>query len=703
MGVTPEQIRQVLEKEQSAEQANRGGPQPAAREEGGPVPREVIRSRLQQGRTGPDQTQQARQPAQAPSPQPQQERSLVDSIFNPQSLRGAAVTAGSLIGGALGTPAGPAGIAGGAALGSAIGSLGFDSALDLLNEFNVRDVPPPSSVTDRLTTASNEAALDVIFGAGGEVLRGGKGALASFIGVKPQGIQLAKQAEELGVKLGPTQTAEGGLAGFFPKVLARFPLIGGPLREQAKRVTKDALDAQERLLVRVGPTASMADLGFDMNRLADKKFGQFRRIINKKYEKAMNLASKRNTVVPTTSFRGQARQSLLDVMEKRGEIDTKNPAVKFLAKYAGVPSELLEQTPAPGPEAIVRAMDTAEQQGIQNTVKLKRFDGILEELDEAMTRSRNNGFQLNELRQAKTAAEEDFKNINDPEVARAFKDADRTFTKMMAELFETPTAQRFGRVQKNRFRVGLTKQGTRNPDETFRAVWNAESPKAMSDLRRLVGEKKFKEALSTEMTATFRKALSAGEESARRGEGGGGIDLDVIRRQFGLNDVNSSRFAAFDEALKGTNVTPSEVDNLLNVVKAAVDSAPDSVNAFIARRGTLGGFRSILGALLPAASAGGAAGGVLGGPGNILTGIGATVLARQFGSVISSPRTMKLIEKAMNPSTSNQFKRRALLGAIRGMNPDAGNTVNAIGQALGVDPQEALNQRQQERPAQGAR
>lgn len=547
----------------------------------------------------------------------------------------------SVVGGVLGAPEGPPGIAIGGALGAAAGAALAENIRDIGRRVGVQGLKPAATLVERFDNVINEAVLDMGFSAGAkvfsQVLRGGKQAVIRGLRADPKSLDLARIArEEFDINPNIANVSRSRIVEFFPRVLGRFPILADPLRRSALERGEEVLRGRDRLFLRLGPSVNMADLGVNMNRSADAGFRLFRRRINRLYAEAFDAARASGATLDTAAIK-EARREVLDELKRRkGGLDKSSPVVKFLNKRTAT--------------------------GIQKMagrVSMERLDGFLEDLDEAMRIARKDGFSVRALARVKQAAEEALGTLDNPDALAKFQEADQTFSRIMTEVFETPTAQKFGTIAKDRFRVGLSRAGSRNADEAFRIAFNAESPQAMTDLRKLIGPRRFRQTMGSFVRQAFRKGLTESGEQAFR-EGNLAIDFNSIRQELGLLDRQGTRFKALKSALAGTPLDMKTLEQFIDAGELALRNAPPDVNQFIARRATLGGFRSIINAIVPTAVFSGG-GGAAAGTGGVFAGAGVLLFLRRFSTFISDPRKLKRLTDAVLDDDLAFQRRRAIL------------------------------------------
>ena len=289
---------------------------------------------------------------------------------------------------------------------------------------------------------------------------------------------------------------------------------------------------------------------------------------------------------------------------------------------------------------------------IEPDLDIAQYQSLSADVDDIIDFSRRQGLPMKKAVELKKAIELDLDDINVPAVQQAFRKADKNWFELH-RLFERPTAQRFARADRRIFDVGFEDLTTTEPNTKafFKSVFNAGSPRAMVDLRKVVGDREFNRAVRAHIDDVFVQAIE------RAGVNDAILNTDTLRRGLGIFNRKSSEFAAMAVALKRTGINVGDLDRLVRVVENAAEQGGVDVSTFIARRATLGGFKSVTRALVPGASftgAGtGAAAGAAIGSGKIATAtaaVGIMVGLRRLGRAITDPATMRSLIKAIDPN-----------------------------------------------------
>lgn len=539
------------------------------------------------------------------------------------AFRNTAIGVGATAGGALGAPLGPAGFLGGSALGAAAGEA-------LVGGVQGQD--PAETLDKSIDTATEE----LLFTGGISALRPLKqlagSARRSILGVGPKEMQAVRNAEKFGINVSPSDVSRFGAVNKASGVVGKFPFLGTPVKRASARKSGEVTEAADRLLFRLGPTVNIADAGVDINRAAKTMFKGFRDQANELYSNARRIADEAGEVIPTENLKKTANEMLEQAKSARAgrKPVAKNPILDL--------AETLDDLP--------------------DNISGTQYDEIMDDLDTALKQAKDQGFNLNRGMGIKNAAEIDLRSTQNQELVEALSKADEFFAKGMTT-FETATAKKFGRVTKNAFKVGLKEQGMLNEDELFRVAFNSKSPKAMRDLRELVGGDEFRKLVKINVENAFDKARNAAKANEL-------FSPETFSKALGLDDPRSPQYAAMKESLSGTGISVDDLQNFAKAAKDAFATEVPNVSQFVARRAALGGASSGLRALLPGLALGssGAASAASGTVTPVLA-VAATLATRRGMKVLSDPRTLKLATRAMNEELGIAARRSAALRMLR--------------------------------------
>ena len=519
--------------------------------------------------------------------------------------------------------------------------------------------------------ARENALLDLAFTGGAKVLstayRLGKGGLALTFGVRKEGFAAAKTAKDkFGIELGIGDVSRSGFAGFLSQVFGRFPLTAAPFTKAARRKGEQILDAQTAFIGQFGPVANMAKLGVVFDDAAFEVFKQFDKGVSRRYKLAYDTAINRGSTVATnvrviddagsqTSLRLMAAESADKLIARRGVSDVAGSEVfKFFKKIEELP----------------------------NQITFAQFKGLMEEIGTLAGQRSTSATAKRLLFDFKGLSEQSLSKVGDPTVAKLFKEADDFLSQLSMDIFQTSTAKKFEQVTVNRFGAGRNRPGSQPADRLFDNTMKMDSPEAVRDLKKLLGKREiFGRAVGTKLDDIFEQARVIGEDNLTKStllnpQRGGGIDVSFVRKQLGLDRPKSTKNRAWAEALKGQPHTLADVGEFIDLVELALKNAPPGVNAFAARRITLGGFRSLKSLLLPgvsgAAAVGAGAASGIGVPGSL-----AIIAATRFtGNILASPRMMRMTKTALDETVPLQRRRAVLRILYNTLVPDDPEELN---------------------------
>ena len=411
-------------------------------------------------------------PLEAPR-DPQQEFGTLRENFTPTLTqqtgleRSAFEAAGATAGGVIAAPAGPATALGGAALGAGAGSAAFDAA-DTAARMLEGSAPRNEDILDPSKRALQATKDELLFTGGAMTLIPLVRVLKPLIGVKPdesivgkvlgvttpEAKRIADLAHTQNIPLGAIQTTERKTVKGFSRVLGIFPFVGTPIKESNKAVGRAIGDRFDDVLNTLAPNATAAELGVDLTKAAKTKFGKFRTVSGSLYERFFNLADNASVkeIIPTKEIRVAANKIAEDAASGSITLGT--------GKTLGTPVD--EKIT----EFLGQIADLPERLTVRQARELQRT------LGEVASEMAKDGRDLGRVVKVKKALEVDLNSpLVDqlaPEEGKRIVDSLATANSFYAEnikKFQTPTARRFERIDKNIFKSGPFKAGTTNEDE----------------------------------------------------------------------------------------------------------------------------------------------------------------------------------------------------------------------------------------------
>ena len=580
-----------------------------------------------------------------PGPKPDKTRAYKESG------RMGSVMTGATAGAVIGAPAGPVGVLAGGVLGAAAGSLTFNSIEDAIRAFRPSYQPiSPQSTLERVGEAGKEGLME----AGGQALTPlvrplktlANPLLGKIMGLrKPEVASKIAGAARQGVGLGAVDVGNVIPRGF-AKAVGVFPFVGGPLKK-ARNVKEAQLDsAVNRILNTLAPTATTAQqLGIDIAEAAAKSHAKFKTtsaLLYDTFRKAARDADNAGQIVIPTEGTRRAIGEFAEEL-RLGEILVEERGKKAALRGQGQAFE----------DFLLRA------EKLPDTITFAQYERLRDTLESFVSGVAPDQFSVKRVAQIKQAMEGDLDNLAGPagEFVKALKtNADEFFSKGITK-FQTGTAGRIARSDKNMFRAGFGKPGAVHEDELLRPVFNSESPQALRELRSLVGDDVFmrgsRKYFDDAISASFRK-------ETREGQLVDVFDPDQLYKSLGLMPGKSDKSEAVKEMLKGSGVEMRDLKDLFDAIHIAKIADPAT---FVMRRVVLGGIRGGMGALgVGAAAASGAGLGWFTAP---VAALAVTLMARKGARIIANPSALKDMTKAFGVTVPEQQARAAIIRAAR--------------------------------------
>lgn len=547
---------------------------------------------------------------------------------------------GATLGAASPIPGGAAiGGLGGGAGGAAVGSLFYD----LVNPGKTEGMFGPTM------EALGQAKQDAMWGGGANIAgniagRAWKGGMSKLLGVGgEESKRLAEEAERQGIDLGIVHVSKAPFVRGAPGVVGVFPFIGAPVRQGQARIVGQLDDRAASLLNDMAPTSTRQEVGSSLTKAAEIRYDKFNTIKSTLYKRFEDLAGKLDD--PNIVRTDPIRDALSDIKARQAKetvplgYPIKEPGQK-LEPFKGDPlGEFLDQL-----ERLPSNISIEEARGLQKT------------LNKASSRARPEGIDVERISQMAAAVKE---AINAPDLSRAAPEEAKavvealnranTFFNQTSKRFETPTAQKFGRVDKNIFEPGFFKPGTINSDEVFNAVYKANSPEALDDLRKLVGPAQFQNASRAYLDKQLKASIVTTKEGSLVGDT---VSAAKFEKNMGLDTPEGKK--SFEAILKGSPVKMKDWEDFLSVAIKATDITVADPSKFLVRRLILGG-----------SLAGGLTGGIAvdGGVASIPVAVISTLAMRQGSKYLMSPFKLKQLTAVLNDTATDQQKR-ALIGRL---------------------------------------
>ena len=480
--------------------------------------------------------------APGPPPPPTEVSQITGGIVSEPLLEMVGGTIGGTIGAGATAPTGPGVIAGslvGGALGSGIGSATYDSLNEALRDLGMLERPedgPQGFVESFLTTGSRAMQAggeDILFAGGAQVVGAvgeqiiGKPLIGRLLGLRnPEAQEIQRLARAQGIDIGAT-TAGRGLGGRtargFVNVMGMFPWISGPIRKGLQRQFANVDQRTANLLNNFAPNATLrGQLGIDMVEAAKTTRQEFVRVAGEMYDEVRMLSSIAGhpKIIPTNAPFQMGNQTINGIQGLAQKLVDEQKLGTLLTKD-GVPIN----PPAGDPLGDY----ISQLANLEDMISIEQFKGLSDTLGETVRRLSKEGFDVSRVAQIRDAMEAGMADLRVTEIAGgdliadALDRANRFYSEGIVK-FQSPTAQRFGRVERNIFGPGPQVQGTISPDQAADVAINLRSANSVRDLRSLVGD--------DVMDSAARGFLGDAIEASRRDNGF--IDSELLRTNLGL-------------------------------------------------------------------------------------------------------------------------------------------------------------------------
>lgn len=488
------------------------------------------------------------------------------------------------------------------------------------------------------TKAQKEAVTDAQFTAGIQSLARGGGKLAAkaLMGVDSP---MADKAARFGIDLGLADVSSRAVPKGARSVIGRIPIISAPFKRATSSQMKAAKNTVDSLLDDVAPHSSISELGIDTFNAAKNQSKEYKRIWTQLYNNADKQARGLN-IVRTRKLREAARETI---------------------EFGGVRPVTTEGKVIQGAPADDAINDIANQlTNIQtediSVDALRTIQKDLNRLGDAAT----DDFARARIKKLRQGTEDAISDLNLSQVpaeqAQSIVDAYRVANKTFGsaqQLFDSPAARHFKRVDRNIFNSGAFKAQGINADEVGSAlIGEINSAQGARDLRRLIGDQTFNKVARAKLDGAFSRAMTREGDNVR-------FNPLTLRKELGFDFNSKGGLEAANEVLRDSKMNAGDMRDFFD----ALDHVGELVlpSTFLARRAVLGGPNSALKALVGATFVtSGASGNV-----SLPAGIAAVWLARKGGQFLTSPDIVKGLTKAMRNELPAAQKTPLFVRALR--------------------------------------
>lgn len=472
--------------------------------------------------------------------------------------------------------------------------------------------------------------------------------------------ELARQSAQHGIALLPIQVGERTLARGYVAVMGRFPLFAGPIRRHGFAAERAAQEAFEGAIDRIGPIRGWNEISEAIYKDANKLLANVNRMFSKAYDDIWRQADilevkavPKATVDKANEIVDKVTSDALRVFDDEGNL------------VAGEVGPVLEKVRDFITRKVLPMAGETEQGGrILVKQDYRQMDALLTQIDQELAtfepgQKRFAFALLNQLRQSVQL--DMLQNVTAPNVsdalhiAQRLRATDQNFSFVMSELFETSAATRFASVKKRGLRAVGAEKATRTPvDQLANVVVKMDSPQMVDELARIVSPETMEQITAKTIRRAFVKAFDNKQ-----------LNLEYFSRQLGLKDIDSARAQALQRMLRHSNsdLTVEHLQELLAAGRAIAGSEIPDISAFIARRLTIGGLQSGIGALLVSFSlAGGAA--KWGGQ-TLFQALAVLGGGRMISTALADPKNSRFIIDVLDKEATQLVRRNATLKILR--------------------------------------
>jgi len=570
-----------------------------------------------------------------------------------ETAKAALSLGGFATGAAAGVPFGPIGSMVGAISGSILGGTAGGQIHDILNSYIQGNT---LTLDDTSKQAWRDIKSEALWGTIGQSFPALKPMISRLMLKKQQGKLVAddiKQAHEaskrIGVDLFPVDVS-GKLGQMYAKVIGIFPWVGKPLKQAGTTRAESLNKIQNQYLDDLAPNASMSKLGVDMFEAAKRANKSFRTMSSGLYADFYENAAKiKKPFIPTTTIKAEAQNIIKDYLSKRPKyVTTTTLRGRKIKKKIAIPAAVNAKY-ANFIKYLSRIDDYVSPQ------QLKQLKQDIGEYSKLIAGKDGAGvFRLTNLAEATEAALRNFQNYNynvvDAKTAaklmEKIKIADNFYANNIIK-FKSPTAKRFTKAEKNIFEPGFKKSGVIDPDETFQAVVRTSSPQSLEDLRFLIGDKNYAKVTKKVIDNAFQKSVAKSDEFR-------GLSFNPYKLEEELGLVGKKQSEKLFNLVKGTEINSKKLLDLIEVSKLHANLQVPDVGAFMARRLTLGGYKSVIGGIFMGA-------GVMQNP--IVT-TSVILLSRGGSKFLANPKNIDLAIDALNTTAPRQLRYKAIIDLV---------------------------------------
>jgi hypothetical protein len=472
-----------------------------------------------------------------------------------------------------------------------------------------------------------------------------------------QSKQLQQYADDLGIKLSPIHFSNDVTKGT-SKILGVFPLINYAFKKGGKDSQTELLKWMNSFIGTYGNTMSLNNVGINILQAAktNKKLG------GKSVEEAYKLFEKIGSKINAPIVKGNNMMALLDdEITKQAARAGDQGMSEYFETFLQVRNSPYFKDSLDDLSRILK-----RQGGLTITQAREYQKMINESLGEYIKKSGKTDFtnaEASALLKFKEGLEKDIQSIKLSDIPEEFKElggqaigalnnANNLAAKWASTFNEGVMAKAIGQgdiAYKLNLGPNIYKSGATSRQKFYKNLFATmkDDPEAMVDLRKIVGDKEFDNAIGSWINDTYASSFKKGVKrdptsgSVLMGETleANAFDPFKFEKSLGLDTPQGRE--ALTKAIGETRV--SALDKFMDLAKAVEDVPVGDSSTFVGRRVTFEGMKG----LTALASVGGAgmlgAGLTTGGVGAIVA--GATKILLTFGAFdfINRPKNLKRI------------------------------------------------------------
>ena len=548
------------------------------------------------------------------------------------------------------------------------------------------------------TVMEGEALVDIATMGGVSLIRGaGRGIVSAFTGINRAGRETAEEAARQNIALMPVQVGTRQVPRMFVSVMGRFPWVASTIRKGMNRQMERFQQAFENLPARFGPLATYDEASAAVLRDSAAFLEDLNRTYTDQFTDLLRRADFAGITVAPVNTRAVSA-------EITKQIDRKTPrSAQNAVGKAGKDSVSAELPP--GDRDLRRFLTRTTNLMYDNAAgtlshqSLRQMNTLLEAIDAKMASYASGGdfATVDRLERLRQAVQSDMisnatgRRAANASTARQIQVADQTaaivgefralddeLTHTVTELVNSAAGSKLGFAQSKTGRGIRMLESPGATDGLAKAILAGNSPQAVTSLARVVTPETMRNVASSVMQEALEKSTIA--ETGR-------FDMETLAKTLGLNDRSSLKYAQTRELLNaagGLNI--GEVESLVRLARVASSVELPDVSVMLARRGTLGGIRSVANAVVPGAIVAGGGAKVSGWTGAMVGGLLVLGGMRLVSNMIANPASARAFSRVFDQEAKTYVRRAAFLRAVElGLS----QSVKGMGQAFGGMSSEA--------------